>query len=122
MKTTYTVFIIVFLSVITIAAYGQISSHNNATSSESAKYIYCELIQQDYLFSGGGRTEVFLKFGSQSKYPNRSEESSYVKSQADGLDALNYMTEKEWEPAFKNSREFGTSGIETVYLLRKIVR
>lgn len=110
--------LLLMVAIISITAYSQVGN-SRPVSTENSKYIYCELIQQDYLYVSGTRTETFLKFGSQSTYTWLAEESNYVKIQADGLNALNYMMGRDWELAAKNVREFGSQGIESVYLLKK---
>jgi hypothetical protein len=118
-----TALLLLFLAVITIAAYSQIDNSKPVASLENNNYIFCELFQQDlYVGSSSQVTTTFMNYGKKSTYQNRFAESSYVKQQKDGLDALNYLSENGWELVTKNVREFGATGIETVYLLRKKTR
>ncbi|CAD0009946.1 hypothetical protein [Flavobacterium chungangense] len=115
----HTFLFLLFFAINSISTYSQSGSSKNTSIPENTKYIYCELVQQDVYWAGGGRTTTFLNFGSNSKYQNQTEESDFIKLQKDGMDALNYMTQNSWEIVFKNSREAGSATIETIYLLRK---
>jgi hypothetical protein len=117
-----TALLLLFLAIITLTAYSQLNSSSKTVSpSENIKYFYCELVQQDRYFQDKFNTNTFLNFGTKSSYQKQYEESSYIKLQKDGMDALNYMCENDWELVTKNVREFSSSGIETCYLLRKKV-
>lgn len=116
-----TVLLLLFLAIITLTAYSQLNSSKPVSPSENIKYFYCELVQQDRYFQDKFHTTTFLNFGTKSTYQKQYEESSYIKLQKDGMDALNYMCENDWELVTKNLREFSSSGIETCYLLRKKV-
>lgn len=115
----HTLLLILFFAFRSFTAYSQASTSKGVSLSENTKYIYCELVQQDVYWAGGGRTSTFLNFGSKSNYQKQTEESDFIKLQKDGMDALNYMIQNGWELAFKNSREAGSATIESVYLLRK---
>ena len=117
----HTTLLIVFLAVIAFTAYSQIGNKNGTIQTANVKYTYCELVRQDVYFSGGSRHTIFLNFGANSTYQNRVAESNYDKSEKNGVDAINYMSENDWEVITSNVRDFSSSGIETVYLLRKIV-
>ncbi len=118
-----TALLLLFLAIITLTAYSQLSSSSKTVSpSENINYFYCELVQQDRYFQDKFNTTTFLNFGTKSTYQNQQAESSYIRLQKDGMDALNYMCENDWELLTKNVREFSSSGIETCYLLRKKVR
>ncbi|CAD0009959.1 MULTISPECIES: hypothetical protein [Flavobacterium] len=115
----YTLLFLLFFTINFISTYSQSGTSKNISISESTKYIYCELVQQDVYRLDGVRTTIFLNFGSKSEYKNQTTESDFIKLQKDGMDALNYMSENGWEVAFKNSREAGSATIETIYLLRR---
>ena len=120
-----TIFLLLFLAVIAIAAYSQSSNNSKTVSpSENNNYFFCELVQQDlYIGSPGQKTTTFMNYGKKSTYQNRFDENSYVRQQKDGLDALNYLGENGWEELVtKNAREILSSGIEIVYILKKKAR
>ncbi|WP_316767709.1 hypothetical protein [Pedobacter frigiditerrae] len=116
MRKNVTLVVLLF-AIISLVAYSQASNLKTATYRQNAKYIYCELIQQDYFFSVANN-KAFLRFGAKSRYQNQSEESEYIKLEKNGIDALNYMSEKEWDFVTKDTREI-TNGVENIYLLRK---
>lgn len=113
-----TAFLLLLLAFISLTAYSQTGSDKTIGSTQNTKYIYCELVQKDIFIITETRTTMFLNFGSKSTYQNQLEESSYIRLQKDGMHALSYMSEKDWELIDKNTREIN-SGIETVYLFRK---
>lgn len=115
-----TALVLFFLAIITLTAYSQISSSKTVSPSENNKYFYCELVQQDNYAASVG-TNTFLNFGFNSTYQNQHEERRYIKLQKDGMDALNYMSENDWELVTKNIRVLSNL-VETVYVLRKKVR
>jgi len=119
-----TIFLLLFLAVIAIAAYSQSSNNSKTVSpSENNNYFFCELVQQDlYIGSPGQKTTTFMNYGKKSTYQNRFDEISFVRQLNDGLDALNYLSENGWELVTKNAREILSSGIEIVYILKKKAR
>lgn len=121
MKKT-TLLLLLITAVITITAYSQIGNNKTVAPAENNNYIFCELVQQDrYIGSSSQETTVFMNYGKKPTYQNRVDESSYIKQQKDGLDALNYLGENGWELVTKNAREI-ISGIEIVYILKKKTR
>lgn len=110
--------LVLLIAFISLVAYSQASNLKMASYPHNSKFNYCELIQQDRYFVDDANTTTFLNFGSKPIYQNRFEESSHIKLQKDGVDALNYMGENDWEIFAKNTREI-TNGVEIVYMLRK---
>jgi len=102
-------------------SYSKTGGYNTATKAASNKFIFCEVVQQDRFYTGSVTT-IFANFGTTSTYSDRMEESKFIKLQTNGVDVLNYMSDNDWELVTKNVREFSTSGLETVYVLRKMAR
>ncbi len=109
--------VILFLVAFAHVSFGQGGSVKTAAPPETTKYLYCELIQQDR-YINPTVTTTFVNFGSKSSYPKQNEERTHVRTLTDGMDALNYMSEKGWELVTKNVREISNI-VETVYVLRK---
>lgn len=106
-------------AAITLTAYRQIGNGKTVATSENSNFIYCEMIQQErYIGSTSQETTTFMNYGKKSTYQNRFEESTYIRQQKDGVDALNYLGEKGWDLVVKNVRDI-SSGIEIVYILKR---
>ncbi len=117
---THTLLIFLFFAFTSFTAFSQTGTSKDVGISESPKYIYCELVQQEQYFgSDNYECITFINFGTKSNYQGQIEDNKYVKSQTNGMDALNYMAQKGWELLIKNTRGFNSHGLESVYLLRK---
>lgn len=113
-------FLILAAAVISVTAYSQLSNSETDAPAANSSFMSCELIQQDTYLRPGIKTTTFMNYGPNSTYSFRAEESAYVKTLNDGMDALNFLAANGWNLATKNMREI-TNGTETVYVLRKKV-